>query len=137
MDGKLFTLDEANRLLPLVRSITRDAVRRYRDAKRAILDLEGLKARVAARMPVDREELEAQDAAVANHLEELRRLVDELEALGCRLRDYERGVVDFPAATLGDEGFLVYCWALGEQSVRHWHSEQEGFEERRLLETNA
>jgi hypothetical protein len=137
MDGKLFSLDEANRLLPLVRSITRDAVRRYRDAKRAILDLEGLKARAAAKLPVRREEIEAQDAAVAAHLEQLRRLVDELEALGCRLRDYERGVVDFPAATIGDDGFLVYCWALGEESVRHWHSEEEGFDERRLLETRA
>jgi len=137
MDGKLFTLEEANRLLPLVRAIARDAVDRYRDAKQAILDLEGLKSRARAGQAVTREDAERQDALVASQLDELRRLVDELEALGCRLRDYERGVVDFPAASVDDEGFLVYCWALGEKQVSHWHSDHEGFEERRLVETGA
>jgi len=131
MPGKLFTLADANRLLPLVRSITRDAVARYRAAKEAIRALEILQR--TADEATYRDAVDRQDAVIADHLDGLQRLVRELEDLGCRLRDYERGAVDFPAAALTGDGFVVYCWALGEDRVTHWHVEGEGFEERRLL----
>ena len=126
MNGQLFSLDEANRRLPLVRSITRDAVVRYCAAKEAIASLHRRRAQPGA-------DLARQERRIGTHLEELRRLVDELEQLGCRLRDYERGVVDFPAACLDDGGFVVYCWALGEDQVAHWHGEHESYGERRLV----
>ncbi|MHC4971112.1 MAG: DUF2203 family protein [Planctomycetota bacterium] len=130
MQAQLFTLDEANRLLPLVRAIARDAAANYRATKKAIQALQRLKAQPAA-PAADVSRLEHRIEA---HLEELRRLVAELDDLGCRLRDYERGAVDFPAAVLDAQGlFVVYCWALGEGRVSHWHSEDEGYESRRLV----
>ncbi|MHC4547926.1 MAG: DUF2203 family protein [Planctomycetota bacterium] len=129
MHGKLFTLEEANRRLPLVRAIAGDAAWRYRVAKEAIRGLQRSRARPRA----DREELARQERAIGRHLEELRMLVEELEALGCRLRDYERGAVDFPAARLDARGFVVYCWAPGEARVTHWHCAHEGHDERRLV----
>ena len=128
MKGKLFTLSEANGILPLVRSITRDAIRRYRAAKREIHTLEWLRAQQP------RAEIEAQmarrDQRIARHLEDLRRLTEELESLGCHLRDFDLGVVDFPASCLGSGPFVFYCWALGEDRVLHWRDEEEAFEER-------
>ena len=128
MPPALFTLDEANRLLPLVRVIVRDAVAAYQQAKRSIDALGWLRSQQASA-----EDISRQDAVVAGHLEEVKRLVAELESLGCRLRDYDRGAVDFPAASLDTEGFVVYSWELGEDSVAYWRTEHERHQERRLL----
>lgn len=135
MQSRLFTLAEANRILPLVRSITGEAVACYRQAKESIAALEVLKA--APGSPRAGEELDRRDAEVAHHLRQLQRLVGELEALGCRLRDYERGSVDFPAALVAEQGFVVWCWALGEPEVAHWHAEDEGYDARRALSADA
>lgn len=130
MQAQLFTLDEANRLLPLVRAIARDAAANYRATKQAIHALQQVKQQPAAPAA----EVMRLEHRIESHLEELRRLVAELEDLGCRLRDYERGAVDFPAAVLDAQGqFVVYCWALGDGRVAHWHSEDEGHESRRLV----
>jgi hypothetical protein len=134
MQARFFTLDEANHLLPLVRVIARDAVASYRATKKAIQALQWLKEQPA---PEDAE-VHRLEARVETHLEELRRLLAELDDLGCRLRDYERGAVDFPAALLDGRGlFVVWCWALGEDQVAHWHSEDEGYESRRLVGVEA
>jgi len=134
MHARLFTLDEANGLVPLVRSIARDAAASYRATKEAIRALQRLKALPAA-PPAD---TERQERRIERHLAELRRLVAELDDLGCHLRDYERGAVDFPAAALDAQAlFVVYCWALGDDRVTHWHSEDEGHESRRLLGVEA
>jgi hypothetical protein len=134
MPARLFTLDEANRLLPLVRAIVRDAVAAYRGTKEAIQALQRLKTPPVAPSA----ERERQERRIERHLEELRRLVAELEELGCRLRDYETGAVDFPAAALDAQGlFVVYCWAVGDDRVAHWHGEDEGYESRRLVGVEA
>ena len=74
---------------------------------------------------------------IERHLCELKRLIDELEDLGCRLRDYEKGVVDFPAASMDADQFVFYCWILGEPEVSHWHTEEEGYDRRRLVGAEA
>lgn len=137
MMEKLFTLDDANRALPLVRSITRDAVHRYRAAKDAIHRLSQLKADRLSGLEVDEEAVQRQDGMIERHLCELKRLIDELEDLGCRLRDYEKGVVDFPAASMDADQFVFYCWILGEPEVSHWHTEEEGYDRRRLVGAEA
>ena len=135
MKGRLFTLSEANGVLPLIRSITRDAVRRYRAAKREIRTWEWLRAqRPSAEIEAH---MARRDQRIASHLEDLRRLTDELESLGGHLRDFERGVVDFPASCLGNGPFVFYCWALGEDRVLHWRDEEEAFEERHLVAATA
>lgn len=126
MNGRVFTLAEANRALPLVRAITRDVVRRYAAAKRAIRASEEKRDQSAA-------ELAEHDRRIADELEHLRRLTQELEALGCRLRDFEKGAVDFPAACLGPGHFVYFSWALGEETVSHWRGEEEPFEQRHLV----
>jgi len=127
---RLFTLDEANAALPLIRSITRDTVRCYRHLTQAIRQLRRLKL-LAVKGLATEAALRDVEEEVEDRLRELRRLIDELEALGCELRDYARGVVDFPAAGLDSSGFTVFCWTLGEAAVSHWHAEQEGYGARR------
>src|SRR3989344_6035630 len=59
---------------------------------------------------------------------EFYRKLDELESMGCLLKDLELGLVDFYYKFENRDIFL--CWKLGEKSIRHWHEIYAGFESR-------
>ena len=70
--------------------------------------------------------------AVARPLVELSRAVRELEAVDIVVRDFERGLVDFPALRDGEEIYL--CWLVDEeQKIGFWHAPEAGFSGRRAL----
>jgi hypothetical protein len=69
---------------------------------------------------------------VAAALVELSRAVGELEAVDIVLRDFERGLVDFPALRDGQEVYL--CWLVEEEDeIGFWHEPETGFAGRRPL----
>lgn len=110
---KRFSLPEANRAVTLVRRIVTDIVREYarlRELHSAcrIYDAEGDSARA--------EETRRQYAAVTDRLAALR---EELDEIGCELKDYATGLVDFPSRLHGRD--VLLCWMLGEDKVGHWH----------------
>lgn len=116
---RLFTLDEAQRMLPLVRSIVRDIVERYASFKGQVefyrAGQQALKEGFPPPAGYDRERLKREIEA---NKEAVMTVVGELTELGMDLRDYEEGMVDFPAR-LGDD--IVYLsWKLGEEKVGHW-----------------
>jgi len=45
------------------------------------------------------------------------------------LKDYEMGLIDFPAVHQGREVYL--CWKLGEKQIVAWHEVDAGFSGRR------
>jgi len=54
------------------------------------------------------------------------RKITELEALGVQLKDFERGLVDFPS--LRDGRVVLLCWQLGEgDELEWWHDVDAGF----------
>jgi hypothetical protein len=70
--------------------------------------------------------------SVARPLVELSRAVGELEAVDIVVRDFERGLVDFPALRDGEEVYL--CWLVDdEQEIGFWHAPEAGFAGRRAL----
>lgn len=134
MKGKIFTPDEANRMLPLVSRIADDIVAAYAHVNTVLGEFEAEKARAEAdesRMPI----LRQRDEDVAKALDEFQALVEEVEALGGTVKDYEAGKIDF----YGDvDGEIVYlCWQRGEVSIAHWHSLEEGFSSRRVIPAPA
>ena len=53
-------------------------------------------------------------------------LVGELEALGVQLKDFNRGLIDFPS--LRDGRVVLLCWQLGEgDTLEWWHDIDAGF----------
>lgn len=130
MKGKIFTPDEANRMLPLVARIADDIVATYADVNQALQAFQAEETRAkadAAREPL----LAERNAEVGRALDRFQRLIEEIEALGGTLRDYERGSIDFYGEL---DGEIVYlCWQRGEEHVEHWHSLDEGFSKRRRL----
>lgn len=56
----------------------------------------------------------------------------QLEALGVQLKDYERGLIDFPS--LRDGRVILLCWQLGEgDQLEWWHDVDTGFAGRQPL----
>ncbi|MCM8775186.1 MAG: DUF2203 domain-containing protein [Candidatus Omnitrophica bacterium] len=50
---------------------------------------------------------------------ELEKEIDKLRALGCVIRDMERGWVDFPGRIEGQQ--VYFCWRRGEPFIRFYH----------------
>lgn len=124
---KLFTIQEANALLPNVKSIVAKiqrahrAVTRFRDeAKKAAEAAEQGGGGIAG------------GVAYAGVLTELTSQMTELEGLGVQLKDFERGLIDFPS--LRDGRVVLLCWQMGEgDELEWWHDVDAGFSGRTPL----
>ena len=56
---------------------------------------------------------------------ELHEVVGTLEEIGVEVKDFEHGVVDFPARHQGR--FVMLCYRPGEEQIRFWHEVDDGF----------
>jgi len=118
---KLFTIQEANALLPSVRIILAKIQRAHR--KLVQYREEAKKAAAAAEQGGGGIE---SGVAYAALLTDLTVQLSELETLGVQLKDFERGLVDFPS--LRDGRVVLLCWQLGEgDELEWWHDVDAGF----------
>ena len=126
---QLFTVDHANRTLPLVRRIVEDIVREHRRWQEAIIELDLLVSGVRADLPDPRAAaLEREIQSIAKDIDQFQ---GELESLGIQLKDRRIGLIDFPSEMDGRR--VLLCWRLGEPSVQFWHDEQSGYAGRQPL----
>lgn len=130
MRGKIFTVPEANRMVPLVARIADDIVATYGEVNRSLQGYEEAKA-VADQDDDAALELRRRDAEVAEVLERFQGLIQEIEALGGTVKDYEHGFIDFYGDVGGEIVYL--CWSRGETAITHWHRLDEGYGKRRDL----
>jgi len=126
--SRTFTVDEANRTLPLVRRIVEDVVRQHRVWREKILELD-LVASSRSDEPQQRAmRLEREVQSLAREIEGYQR---ELDDLGIQLKDRRLGLVDFPSEMMGRP--VLLCWRLGESEVQFWHDEDAGYAGRQPL----
>jgi hypothetical protein len=129
---QLFTVDQANRTLPLVRKIVEDVVREHRLWQEGIAELDLLSAGVVADL------VDPRVAVLERRVQAIAREIDgfqaELEELGIQLKDRRIGLVDFPSEFDGRP--VLLCWQLGEPSVQFWHDLDAGFAGRQPLSTS-
>jgi hypothetical protein len=124
---RIYTIDEANDLIPQVRAVLLQlAVEQRRlDASHAEmhrqLDANGDPGSAAA--------AGRQEAEVADIREGMRTLLLHLSEMGVELRDLEMGLIDFPGERDGAPVWL--CWRLADPSVAFWHPTDEGYASRR------
>ena len=126
---KLFTVDQANATLPLVRKIVSDVVRQHAVWREKILELDLASSNAQAEGDhalADRLEREVQ--ALAREIAGFQR---ELDALGIELKDPRLGLVDFPGEMSGRR--ILLCWRLGEPEVQFWHEVDAGYAARQPL----
>ncbi len=124
---KVFTLQEANALLrevaPKLREIRGHytSVASYREAAHS--------AATSAELGGGGMEGGSNYVRV---LYELGKLTTELHELGVQLKDYTRGLIDFPS--MRDGRVVLLCWQLGEgDEIEWWHEVEDGFAGRQPL----
>jgi hypothetical protein len=129
---KLFTVEQANAMLPLVRAIGTDLARLGREVVERRERLAALtRGRSTEGRDLHREELEQIERDLEANRRQLEEYVGELLELGVEPKNVLEGLVDFPSRR---EGRIVYlCWKLGEPEVAHWHELDAGFAGRQPL----
>ena len=110
-----FTLEQANRALPLVRRVVSDIVQTREQATALQSHLEKSTAKEHKRVQ--------QDLDVA--IDKLHTYLDELTEIGCELKDFQAGLVDFIGRHQGRDVYL--CWKLGEPTIGYFHELNAGF----------
>jgi hypothetical protein len=128
-DVKHFTLEEANKALPVV--------------SRAVSGIqEGLKwlathrpegiylvpeFKIPNETPVNPEYF--------SRLIGVRDALCEVTSLGCQIKDIQMGLVDFPARLSGRE--VLLCWRAGEEAIEYYHDLESGYSGRRAIPEGA
>jgi hypothetical protein len=62
---------------------------------------------------------------------EFNRIVDEINGLGCQLKDPDMGLVDF--FHIREDKIVNLCWKSGESKFDAWHELESGFTGRKKL----
>lgn len=130
MSASYFTPDEANRTLPLVRRIVQDIVDDYECWKDGLARFEVAVARQQAAEGDSAETIVLQ-RRVDEIAQRINGYIAELEQVGCVLKGFDDGLVDFRGQMDGRD--VWFCWKLGEPEVRHWHEIDEGYRNRRPI----
>ncbi len=125
--AKFFTVDEANRTLPLVRRIVADIVSTHGQLVERLQEYRTLDADAEA----DGQRRKKLESELEELTSTVNRFVAELEEIGVLFKGFEEGLVDFYALMDGRPIFL--CWKLGEESIEWWHELEAGFAGRQAL----
>lgn len=124
---KLFTVEEANALIP--------------DLRPRLLTIQKLYEKIAVMRESARAAAAASDrgggmeggSAYVRSLYEVGKLTTYFNALGVQLKDYTRGLIDFPC--MRDGRVVMLCWQLGEEDhILWWHETDAGFAGRQRLD---
>lgn len=123
---KLFTVEEANKLLPSIKPKLQRIKNLY--AKTATMRDS---AKAAAAVSSFGGGMQGGTDYVKS-LYEIGKLTTELNELGVQLKDYSRGLIDFPCRRQGR--VVLLCWQLGEaDEIEWWHDLETGFAGRQPL----
>lgn len=143
-DGyRVFTVQEANELLPHLREVlegirdAREEARRHHEKLQVLDALWG--EEVTEPDNPDHGAYVAHRRGISDATASIRATVEsEIRARGIRFPagGIEHGLLDFPTSYRGRWVYL--CWRRGEEEVGHWHEVDEGFRGRhRLTEEQA
>lgn len=129
--NRIWTVEEANSILPHLREVLPVLIedrQRAELAQHSLLELE-------QRMRGDGEglgpELERRQRRLRQAMAKVRQGIQQLQRLGCEVKDLDLGLVDFPSRLHGQP--VLLCWRIGEPAVAYWHSPAEGYAGRRKL----
>lgn len=131
---KTFTLEEAQVLLPVLRSL----VKRAMDDKRVIeaveKELQDLKHRIllSGGLLVDVAAVARRRAERDKAFQDIKDTLAEIDAIGVQVKDLDIGLLDFPCAV--DDEIVLLCWKYGEEKIEFWHGMEEGFKGRKPID---
>lgn len=122
---KLFTPDEANQLLPRLSALIQTLQNKREVILSREVEIDALEMVVEKNAEGESSLLNQKVAEYQLEVRSFYDLVDEIQGLGCLLKDVSLGLVDFYSEY---QGRMVYlCWKLGDPEVGHWHEIGSGY----------
>ena len=132
-EQRLFTLTEAERARRELEPFLIEAM----DCRKKLAGLETDLSAVSARIMmmggviVPYEKLATLRVEHQQLAETMKSALNRILETGCLIKDLEVGLLDFPALINNEEVYL--CWRLGEDRIRFYHRQNEGFAGRKPL----
>ena len=126
---RLFTVNEANGLLPVLRPLVEqilENIRRLKGVSETVIRREQLDPDAPNLMERLRE-----DDEVLKLVTQIKDWVTTINGHGCVCKGVEQGLIDFPCMLGAEVVFL--CWQIGEANVAHYHRIEDGFAGRKTL----
>ena len=133
-ESKLFSLREAERLRTQIEPILIETI----ELRRKLAELEEILGALAERIQrsggllVPYEKVARQRIERNRLAETIQTALERIQSTGCIVKDLEVGLLDFPARIDGEEVYL--CWKLGEDRIRFYHRQDEGFSGRKPID---
>lgn len=123
---RIFTLDQANSLIPVLEPMLSEIRDLYAHVNAMRDD---------ARAAAGASEAGGGMAGGTRYVEALYRigkLTTDIHDTGAELKDYDRGLIDFPS--MRNDRVVLLCWQLGEgPEIEWWHEPEAGFAGRQRL----
>jgi hypothetical protein len=133
-EPKLFSLTEAERARRELEPVLIEAM----ENRRKVADLDEQLSRVANRIlmmggiTIDYESVARVRSEHIRLISQVKDALERIQATGCVVKDLETGLLDFPAILKNEEVYL--CWRLGEDRIRFYHRQDEGFSGRKPID---
>jgi len=131
---KLFSLPEAERARRVVEPLLIEAM----EGRKQLSELEeGLSAisnriQIMGGVTIDYDVAARMRADLNRAVAKVKDVLDQIQATGCIVKDLDSGLVDFPSVIQDEEVYL--CWRLGEDRIRFYHRQDEGFAGRKPID---
>jgi hypothetical protein len=129
-----FTLSEAERMLPEVDRVLRDALfhkSEYQTAEEEF-SRHTQRIRMAGGSRVNPSAFLAMRARRDTSATALKEIFQRIEDMGVLVKDLDIGLIDFLTYYRGRE--VCLCWKLGEEGIHFWHGPEEGFRGRKAID---
>jgi hypothetical protein len=132
-EPKLFSLSEAERARRQVEPLLIDAM----EGRRKMADLEESMSAISNRIQIMGVTIDYDVAArmrsdLNGVIAKIKDALEQIQATGCIVKDLDSGLVDFPSVIQNEEVYL--CWRLGEDRIRFYHRQDEGFAGRKPID---
>jgi hypothetical protein len=133
-EPRLFTLTEAERARQELEPILAEAI----DCRKKLAGLENDLNAVSTRIMmmggvvVPYEKLAALRVEHRHLADTMKSALQRILSTGCLIKDLDVGLLDFPSVINNEEVYL--CWKLGEDRIRFYHRQDEGFANRKPLD---
>ncbi len=133
--SKVFTVSEAQTLLPVLEGLLREAQRSYKRVNSLDAEMQALNQRIflSGGMHVDVVSAARRRGEREKAVEATKETIAEIDAIGVQVQSLEDGLLDFPCQIGGQT--VLLCWKIGEPGIAHWHGLEDGFEARKPLDS--
>jgi hypothetical protein len=134
MSDRTFNLEEAQSLLPVLESLLRTAIHGKKVMEEFEAEMQALTHRIFLNggTHVDVVATARRKAERAKAEQRAKDALAEIDSIGVQVKDIDIGLLDFPCEVEGR--VVLLCWKMGEPSITHWHSVEEGFAGRKPID---